>query len=134
MNVLINVDVPDLASAIAFYTRAFGLYETRRFGEDGAELGGWPVPLFLLRKAAGTIGAGESRRIYDRHWTPIHFDVVVEDINAALERALDAGALLEQEIRTNVWGKIAVLADPFGHGFCLIQLINRGYDEVATPS
>jgi len=92
------------------------------------------VPLFLLRKAAGTIGAGESRRIYDRHWTPIHFDVVVEDINAALERALDAGALLEQEIRTNVWGKIAVLADPFGHGFCLIEFINRGYDEVATPS
>jgi hypothetical protein len=27
-----------------------------------------------------------------------------------------------------------VLADPFGHGVCLIQFLNRGYDEVATPA
>jgi len=24
-----------------------------------------------------------------------------------------------------------VFADPFGHGFCLIQFLNRGYDEIA---
>jgi hypothetical protein len=24
------------------------------------------------------------------------------------------------------------LADPFGHGFCLIEFTGRGYDEVAT--
>ena len=134
MSVLINVDVPDLATAVAFYTQAFGLRETRRFGEDGAELAGWPVPLFLLRKVAGTLGAGQSRRTYDRHWTPIHLDVVVSDIDAALTRALEAGALLEHEVRTAAWGKIAELADPFGHGLCLLQFLNRGYDEVATPA
>jgi hypothetical protein len=42
MNLLINVDVPDLAAAIAIYTAAFGLILTRRFGADGAELDGGP--------------------------------------------------------------------------------------------
>jgi hypothetical protein len=32
----------------------------------------------------------------------------------------------------NTWGKIAMLADPFGHGVCLIQFVGRGYDEIAT--
>jgi lactoylglutathione lyase len=31
-----------------------------------------------------------------------------------------------------VWGRIAQLADPFGHGLCLIQFLGRGYDEIAT--
>ena len=29
-------------------------------------------------------------------------------------------------------GKIAHLADPFGHGVCLVQFLGRGYDEIAT--
>jgi predicted enzyme related to lactoylglutathione lyase len=134
MSVLINIDVPDLGAGIAFYTAAFGLTVKRHLGEQVAELAGWPVPLFLLEKAAGTIGAGENRRSYDRHWTPLHLDIVVEDIEKAIARAVAAGARLEQATRTAEWGKIAVLADPFGHGFCVIQFLNRGYDEIATPA
>jgi hypothetical protein len=25
-----------------------------------------------------------------------------------------------------------MLADPFGHGICLIRFLGRGYDEIAT--
>lgn len=132
MTVLINVDVPDLKSAIAFYTQAFGLSVRRRLGEQVAELTGWPVSVFLLQKDAGTIGAGASRRTYERHWTPVHLDVVVDDIGAALEHAVDAGARVEQGVRTAVWDKIAVLTDPFGHGLCLIEFLNRGYHEIAA--
>jgi predicted enzyme related to lactoylglutathione lyase len=131
MNVLINVDVPDLESAVAFYTEAFGLAVRRRFGEQGAELTGWPVSLFLLQKEAGSVGAGDSRRTYERHWTPVHLDVVVDDMEVALSRAIGAGARVEQDVRTAVWGKLALLADPFGHGLCLIEFLNRGYDEIA---
>jgi predicted enzyme related to lactoylglutathione lyase len=131
MSVLINIDVPDLESAIAFYRDAFGLSVRRRFGGEGAEMAGWPVPLFLLRKAAGSVGAGDGRRTYARHWTPVHLDIVVDDIDAALPRAVEAGALVEHAVQTAVWGKIAVLADPFGHGLCLIEFLNRGYDEIA---
>jgi predicted enzyme related to lactoylglutathione lyase len=131
MSVLINVDVPDLKRAIAFYTQAFGLKVKRRFGAQVAELAGWPVPLFLLQKEAGSLGAGDSRRTYERHWTPVHLDVVVDDMEVALSRAIGAGARVEQDVRTAVWGKLALLADPFGHGLCLIEFLNRGYDEIA---
>jgi len=133
MDLLVNIDVPDLKRAEAFYVAALGLTPTRRFGQGGVELSGLPVRLYLLEKPEGSIGAGDQPHRYDRHWTPVHLDVVVDDLDAALDRALQAGAIVEQPPRTEVWGQIALLADPFGHGLCLIQFLNRGYDEVATP-
>jgi predicted enzyme related to lactoylglutathione lyase len=131
VDLLINVDVPSLAEGVAFYTRAFGLIVTRRLGAGAAELGGLPVRLYLLEKPEGSIGAGNAPRRYARHWTPVHFDAVVDDIEAALARAVAVGAIVESETRVHSWGKIAILADPFGNGFCLIQFLGRGYDEIA---
>jgi predicted enzyme related to lactoylglutathione lyase len=71
-------------------------------------------------------------RSYARHWTPVHLDFVVDEIEGALDRARNAGARLEANIKTNNWGKIAMLADPFGHGICLIEFVGKGYDEIAT--
>jgi len=133
-DLLVNIDVPDLAAAERFYTRAFGLTPTRRFGAEGVELSGWPVRIYLLNKAEGTIGAGDDPRRYARHWTPVHLDVVVDDIDRAFIRATAAGATAESEIRVDIWGRIVVLSDPFGHGICLIEFHNRGYDEVAQPA
>jgi predicted enzyme related to lactoylglutathione lyase len=134
MDLLINIDVPDLAEAIAFYTQAFGLTVTRRLGAEVAELSGLPARIYLLEKPGGSIGAAKDPRRYDRHWTPVHVDVVVDDIEAALARAVAAGAHAETDIRVAAYGKLAVLADPFGHGFCLIEFVGRGYDEIADPS
>jgi predicted enzyme related to lactoylglutathione lyase len=131
MDLLINIDVPNLAEGVAFFTRAFGLNVTRRLGAEVAELSGLPVRLYILQKPDGSIGAGSDRCRYDRHWTPVHVDLVVDDIEAALARAVAAGARAETEIRVAAYGKIAVLSDPFGHGFCLIQFLGRGYDEIA---
>jgi predicted enzyme related to lactoylglutathione lyase len=131
MTLLINIDVPDLESGIAFYAEAFGLKVGRRFGGEGAELTGWPSPLLLLERPDGSKGAGESLRTYKRHWTPVHLDIVVDDIDAAKNRALTAGARLEHDVRTASWGKLAGLADPFGHGLCLVQFLGRGYSEIA---
>ena len=131
MRVLVNIDVPDLERALAFYTQAFGLRLQRRVGAGGAELAGWPVPIFLLQKEAGSIGAGDQRRTYERHWTPVHLDIVVDDVEEAVARAVQAGAVVEQGVHTAIWGRIALVADPFGHGLCLIQFLNRGYDEIA---
>jgi predicted enzyme related to lactoylglutathione lyase len=131
MDLLINIDVPDLAEAIAFYSQAFGLAVTRRLGAEVAELSGLPARIYLLEKPGGSIGAAKDPRRYDRHWTPVHVDVVVDDIEAALARAVAAGAHAETDIRVAAYGKLAVLADPFGHGFCLIEFVGRGYDEIA---
>lgn len=135
MNLLVNIDVPELAPAVAFYTAAFGLQVGRRFGGSGVELVGATAPIYLLPKAAGTSPApGPSgTRHYGRHWTPVHLDVAVQDIDEAVARAVAAGARLEQPVATHAWGKLALLGDPFGHGFCLVQFLGQGYDEIAQP-
>jgi catechol 2,3-dioxygenase-like lactoylglutathione lyase family enzyme len=130
------VDVPDLEQGIAFYREALGLDVLRRFGDGSAELGGAGVPVDLLTKAPGTAASPRSTalRDYGRHWTPVHLDVEVEDLEAALRRAEAAGGVLERPIVEGVWGRMANLADPFGHGLCLLEFRGRGYDELlATP-
>lgn len=131
MRLLLNIDVPDLAAAEAFYVAAFGLVPARRFGAAVLELAGAGVMVYLLRKSAGSLGAGDAARDYDRHWTPLHCDVVVDDVDAALARALAAGAVQEGVVREANWGRIVQIADPFGHGWCLLQFQGRGYDEIA---
>ena len=134
LQALINIDVGDLDGAMRFYCEAMGLTVGRRFGEDGVELLGASSPIYLLVKPAGSPAARSTtqRRDYARHWTPVHLDFVVSDIDAAVERASKAGARLEADVATHRWGRIALMADPFGHGFCLIQFLGRGYDEIAS--
>lgn len=134
MRLLLNIDVPDLDRAHRFYAEAFGLRAGRRFGTDGLELLGAPVPVYLLVKPAGSIGAADHPRDYARHWSPLHCDVVVDDLDAALVRALAAGATQDGPVREADWGRIAMLADPFGHGWCLLQFLGRGYDAIATET
>ncbi|MFC4252048.1 VOC family protein [Sinimarinibacterium flocculans] len=134
IELIANIDVDDLSAALAFYVDGLGLTVRRRFGDFGVELSGASSSVFLLVKPAGTTPApGSAPRDYRRHWTPVHLDFVVDDVDAAAARAVRAGARLEGEVRTHRWGRVAHLADPFGHGVCLIQFLNRGYDEVADP-
>ena len=44
----------------------------------------------------------------------------MEDVEAAVVRALAAGAALEGKVTTHAWGRIALLADPFGRGWHLL--------------
>jgi len=132
MRLLINIDVPDLVQAERFYCAAFGLRNARRFGDDVIELLGAEVPIYLLRKPAHSIAAGKTQRDYTRHWTPVHCDVLVGNLDVALAHALTAGARQDGAIRVADWGRIVQLADPFGHGWCLIQFSATGYDAIAT--
>jgi len=134
MRLLVNIDVPALEPAIAFYREGLGLRLSRRlFDGSVAEMTGADSTLYLLEKAPGsTAGATmPQRRDYARHWTPVHLDFVVEDLDGSLERALAAGAKLEGKVQTFAWGRQAVMSDPFGNGCCLVQWLGKGYDEVS---
>ena len=123
MKVIINIDVPELKPAIAFYTAALGLQHSRTLDDDVAELTGASATLYLLQKDAGTRAVRQPpvARDYDRHWTPVHFDLVVPDVDAAAARAIAAGA--RQETGHVNWrgSRCISFGDPFGHGFCFIQ-------------
>ncbi|KQT10254.1 VOC family protein [Ramlibacter sp. Leaf400] len=137
MDIRICIDVPDLERAIAFYTAGLGLRPGRRLGDDWAELLGGGSTIDLLANASGTAPLGEAhpqRRDYQRHWTPVHLDFVVDDVDAAVKRLVDQGAKLERPVQDRRWGRMANLADPFGHGLDLLELRGRGYDELLQPA
>lgn len=135
MSLLVNIDVDDLEKGTRFYCDGLGLKVGRRF--DGwIELVGSSSPLYLLPKPAGSAisPANDQKRDYARHWTPVHLDFVVPDIGEALRRARIAGATLERDVTNHAYGRLALLSDPFGNGFCLIEFRGRGYDEIALSA
>jgi predicted enzyme related to lactoylglutathione lyase len=128
MKIVINIDVPELAPAIAFYTAALGLTHSRTLDADVAELTGASATVYLLQKDPGTpaVKTPLVERDYHRHWTPVHFDLIVPDAEAAAARAVAAGA--RRETANIHWhGSHCIsLADPFGHGFCFLQFESGG--------
>jgi len=132
LGIRICIDVQDLERAIAFFTDGLGLRLGRRFDAQWAEILGASCPIDLLANPAGSrpVEGLDSVRDYARHWTPVHLDFVVPDVNAAVTRAVAAGAVLERPVRDEPYGKIAGLADPFGNGICLLEMSARGYDAL----
>ena len=131
---IVNMDGPDLARAEHFYCAVFGVSVGRRLGSGAVELLGLEAPIYLLEKAgdSAATAAAPARRNYQRHWTPVHLDVSVDDLDHARSMAIAAGAVDETGVRQAPYGRIATFADPFGHGFCLIEFNERGYDAIAT--
>jgi lactoylglutathione lyase len=131
VDLLVNIDVDDLDRAIDFYRAALDLTLKRRlFDGTVAEMAGASSPVFLLKKDVGTVASpgATSARDYRRHWTPVHLDVVGVEHEASVARAEAAGATREGDVQAYGWGRIAFLADPFGHGFCLVEFSGRGYE------
>jgi len=129
MRVIVNIDVPDLAAAIDFYTAALGLKLNRIMEGDVAELMGASSAIYLLQSPAGSSPAGTRSlaRNYSRHWTPVHMDFVVDDLIEAAKRASAAGAIQESECIEWNGSKCITFSDPFGHGFCLIEFEGETY-------
>ncbi|RTZ41619.1 VOC family protein [Candidimonas sp. SYP-B2681] len=134
MQILINIDVPELDPAIEFYSVALSLKLSRIIDDDVAELTGASSVVYLLRQSAGSRPAKGlvDVRQYSRHWTPVHVDFVVDNIDQAAKRAIDAGASRESECVHWKGSKCISFSDPFGHGFCLIEFTGETYsDDVA---
>ena len=111
-NILVNMDVPDADVAARFYESALGLRRGRTLDGDVVELLGAAAPIYLLQ---------HPERDFARHWTPVHLDFVVPDVDAAAARALRAGATRESDTVHWRGSRCITFADPFGHGFCLIE-------------
>jgi predicted enzyme related to lactoylglutathione lyase len=134
VDALINIDVSNLEQAIRFYEAAVGLRLRRKlFGGTVAEMIGASSPIYLITKPQGSSPIPEPNhgRTYERHWTPVHLDFVVVNLEMAIQKAERAGAKLELAPQSFDWGRLATLSDPFGHGLCLLQWSDGGYDEAA---
>ena len=117
---------------IAFYREALGLILKRRLSPTWVELEGANTPIFLLGNRPQVVDLGEKKvpRSFERHWTPVHLDFVVRDLDRMVARALELGGSLDRDVQQREYGRIANMADPFGNGFDLIEFAHDGYDGI----
>lgn len=129
MRTLINIDVSDLDAAVNFYSTALDLKCSRIIDGDVAEMVGASSIIYLLRKNVGTqcFKKGLTVRKYERHWTPVHVDFVVENIELAKQKVIQAGAVCDGDLVEWLGSKCITFSDPFGHGFCLIEFSDYTY-------
>ena len=124
MKLEVCIDVDDVARAVAFYGRGLGLAVVAQHPR-WAQLELGEQTLWIVKKQ-GLGPAGTGACDYRRHWTPVHLDFVVDDLDSAVERALAAGGRLDRGITRNEaepCGRhdLANLSDPAGNGVDLIQ-------------
>lgn len=108
-------------AAIAFYQRAFGAEEIHRMpAPDGRRLmhaalriGG--SILFLCDDFPEYCG-GKASTPQALGGTPLHLHLYVTDCDAAIQRAVEAGAKVEMPPQDMFWGdRYGLIVDPFGH-------------------
>jgi len=110
----ICIDVDDVSHAVRFYAEGIGLTVVKQEA-DWAQLKLGEQTLWIMKIAAGP--SGPISRDYRRHWTPVHLDFHVEDIDKTIERAVVAGGKLEARPKSG----LANLSDPAGNGVDLVQ-------------
>lgn len=121
-SVHVSIDVPSLDDGLRFYCSVFGFIEMSRPFPTMAVLDANNVTVCMHEKAAGTkssTGGADVRR-YERHWTPVHLDLHVSDIHAALAKLRAEGGVVENEFLTEGPKPAAFCGDPFGNGICVI--------------
>ena len=124
MKVSVSIDVPNLRIATSFYVDALGCAKLRDQGDTMVVLSGGNVDIYLIEREEATNPAAavssSLSRSYNRHWTPVHLDFLVDDVETAVQSVLSAGGVREGG-EEGSWGAIAHCADPFGNGFCVIK-------------
>jgi catechol 2,3-dioxygenase-like lactoylglutathione lyase family enzyme len=118
LNFDICIDVADVPRAVDFYSRGLGM-ELVEQKPEWAKMAHSGITFWVMKIPAGSaVAVGSSQtRDYGRHWTPVHLDIPVPDLDAAVKRAVEAGGRLENMTP----GKLATIADPSGNGFDLVR-------------
>ncbi len=109
--------VDDAAKAIEFYTQAFGATERMRMEAPGGKVGhaeieigdslvmlSDPFPQSTVKPPSEIGGTSASVFMY------------VDDVDAVVQKAVDAGATVTMEVEDQFWGdRFGSVSDPFGH-------------------
>jgi predicted enzyme related to lactoylglutathione lyase len=118
----VSIDVPQLDDGIRFYGSVFGFVEIARPFPTMAVLDANNLTVCMHERAGGTRSSAEGAELrrYERHWTPVHLDLHVHELDAVLSKVRAEGGAVESEFRTQGPRPVAFCSDPFGSGFCVI--------------
>jgi PhnB protein len=109
--------VDDAAAAIEYYTKVFGAKETVRMdGPDGtighAELDVGDSKIML----SDPFPQASTKPPKELGGTSASVFMYVEDVDAVVKKAVDAGATITMEVQDQFWGdRFGSITDPFGH-------------------
>ena len=120
------------AQAIDFYTRAFGARELGRMSApDGQRI--WHAELqigdarLMLADEFPEMGGHAPESLGG---TPVSLHLYVEDADAVIQRAVDAGATVIQPPMDAFWGdRYGRIKDPFGHEWSVATHIEDVSEE-----
>lgn len=122
------------AQAIDYYEKAFGARERMRLEVPGGKIAHAEIeigdsllmlcdPLPQFESQAPTALGGTSAEVF----------LYVEDVDAAVKQAVDAGATITTEVADQFWGdRSGIITDPFGHVWLIATHIeDLTPDEIA---
>jgi catechol 2,3-dioxygenase-like lactoylglutathione lyase family enzyme len=119
---MVTLDCADAESSAAFWAAMLG-WEVAHSERDYAMLSGPDQP------GGHALGFGRVEDYQPPVWPnergskQFHFDLAVEDLDKAQERAVELGASVADPQPGETW---RVLLDPDGHPFCLTKAENWG--------
>ena len=109
--------VDGAAAAIDFYRQVFGATERMRIPAPGGKIGHAELAIgdsvVMLSDEYPDMGAVGPKSLGG---SPVTLGVYVEDVDATVQRAVDAGASLERPVENQFYGdRSGQFRDPFGH-------------------
>lgn len=109
--------VEDAARAIDFYTRAFGAKEVVRMDAPGGTIGHAELEVGDSRiMLSDPFPQSSTRPPKELGGTSSSVFLYVEDVDALVKQAVDAGATVTMEVADQFWGdRFGTITDPFGH-------------------
>jgi PhnB protein len=110
------------ADAIEFYKRAFGAEERYRIPWEGGKIGHAEITIgetvIMLSDEFPEFGVRSPLTLGGNSCS---LSAEVQDVDAAFQRAIDAGARMERPIKDEPYGRGGWLIDPFGHRWHLLR-------------
>src|SRR4249919_2413900 len=109
--------VDDAARAIEYYAEAFGAKEVVRMDAPGGKIGHAELEIGDSRiMLSDPFPQASTRPPKELGGTSASVFMYVEDVDAVVQKAVDAGATVTMEVEDQFWGdRFGSITDPFGH-------------------
>jgi PhnB protein len=109
--------VDDAAKAIEYYKKAFGAKERVRMEAPGGKIGHGELEIGdSLVMLSDPFPQSSTRPPKELGGTSASVFMYVEDVDAVVKQAVDAGATIAMEVSDQFWGdRFGSVLDPFGH-------------------
>jgi PhnB protein len=115
------LSVDDAAQAIEYYKKAFGAKERGRIEAPGGKVGHAELEIGdSLVMLSDALPQFTTRPPKELGGTSASVFLYVEDVDAVVKQAADAGATVEMEPADQFWGdRFGSVIDPFGHSWAI---------------